>query len=823
MFRILQLLFTTILFSSLLNAVEYRLELKKGWQLIGLPSDIDNMRIFNNDNVRLVWHYDGEYSEWLGYSPDNDIDDKLDNLNITPLTSVKRWHGIWVYSYEDWEVAVDDNTELYVNSKDIGKIDIFKGWNLISLPYKTVLSPEIFSGLKVWKYSDEKEWQTNTKYSFLDFPEIDEINTKMGFWIYTPVDKTLNLPELSGELSSPSTLTEMKNRVTNSLIIGERKDNFWGWVEKRSRYETETEETATEETETTNNALLNEFEPEVEASSTIFPKRLVATDDYLYALSVDQKKIEQRVLESVLFEGSSKINAETPSINLKNGNTDEIYPSSVNSFYVTNNGERIISISDMEYSGESFAGRCREDRTFISIYDFDNDDTAQLRRHILFDGTLYDSRMVGNQLYLFFDFQPCIDIDYPKEYLSDIDECRYPQDTVEYQHLCYDVLEDEENEKLFRYNYEEPTINNLYYEPRYQYIDQNFSRALLDPQDFLSLNRLDQKGSFFTVISLNTVTGIVNDKISVFGEIAEKHISQNSFYLTYKLSPVHISFEEYRGRTRIEKFNFYPNLEHRASTFIDGEPLNRFSLDEYDKVLRVVTTDKLSWAEDSDEVGNRVEAFVEQTGGVLARVGGLENFVSYFKKVESVKFFKDLAITSVKGDKRLYLTNMSDETTPVRAGEITPNGRIELIKYVPESSTLLTFGVDQSEIALDQGVRLDSFDLSNLKDPEIVSSRVIGDYYNSSPVFMNSEALKYDNENGIISFPISGGESVSSADSGIYSYSVSEDGVITQNKMLSSATISNERIGDAIFVEANNQLFSVYVANGKIYTVKVEK
>jgi hypothetical protein len=844
MHKSFKIILSIFLFSTFLNAVEYRLQLEKGWQLIGLPSDIDGMRVFNNDNVRLVWYYDGKYDEWKGYSPDNSIYNKLNEKNITPLTSIKRWHGIWVYSYNDWELAIDDETELDNNYKDIGKIDIFEGWNLISLPYKTVLAPEIFDGYKVWKYDQvkeydeeagkytyEKKWQTNQEFSFLDFSEIDEINTKMGFWIHTPINKTLNIPQLSSQISTQKTLDEMKKQVTNTLVIGERKDNFWGWVEKRNRYET-VETIEEENTPVVINAISNSYLPETETASdtstVVLPRKVVATKQYLYSLSKDQRRIEQKILDRVLFEGNSQNNSQTPSINLKNGSTGEVYPSNVNSFYITNSGKRVVSISDMEYSGESFAGKCREKRTFVSIYDFDNDSEANLRKHILFDGTLFDSRMVGDQLYLFVEFEPCIDIEYPKEYLSDVDECRYPEDTVEYNHLCYDVEEDASGE-LFRYDYEKPNVNDLYFEPKYQYIELNSSsKPLLDPQDFYSLKRLDQKGSFFSVIHIDTIKAEVNKKVSVFGEIAEKHISQNSFYLTYKLSPTHISFEEYRSRTKIEKFDFYPNLEYRASTFVDGELLNDFSLSEHDKVLRVVTVDRLSWETESEDLENRIETFVEQTGATLKKIGNLDNFVDSFKTLESVKFFKDIMITSAKDDNKFYITDLSDSKDPVEGGSIEPIGKVELIKYVPTKKKLLAFGVNQNTIGHDTGVILQSFDIANIKEPERIKSKPIGDFYNSSPAFINWNAFQYNNysdETGIISFPISitGGTSTSGEDSGIYTYSLSSGGDLTTNRFLKSSSISNEKDGETVFVEANEQIYSLYISDGKIYKVEVEK
>ena len=84
------------LISIELYSLEYQLKLKSGWQLIGLPADISNMRPFNNENVRLVWYYNGQYGEWEGYSPEKELRTKIEELRLNQINFVDRWQGLWV-------------------------------------------------------------------------------------------------------------------------------------------------------------------------------------------------------------------------------------------------------------------------------------------------------------------------------------------------------------------------------------------------------------------------------------------------------------------------------------------------------------------------------------------------------------------------------------------------------------------------------------------------------------------------------------------------------------------------------------------------------
>ena len=75
--------------------------LHKGWQLIGSTSKIDDMSIFDGDDVEQVWHFDALSQKWKGYSPLSDIQEKITKKGYASIDSLQSWHGFWVKSRRD--------------------------------------------------------------------------------------------------------------------------------------------------------------------------------------------------------------------------------------------------------------------------------------------------------------------------------------------------------------------------------------------------------------------------------------------------------------------------------------------------------------------------------------------------------------------------------------------------------------------------------------------------------------------------------------------------------------------------------------------------
>ena len=100
------LLATLLLFS--ISVADTILIVKKGWQLIGSATPLNDMSKFKADSVEQVWHFDADTQKWLGYSPDAKIQSKMSEKGISKLTNLKSWHGFWVKSKKEWTLILPD-------------------------------------------------------------------------------------------------------------------------------------------------------------------------------------------------------------------------------------------------------------------------------------------------------------------------------------------------------------------------------------------------------------------------------------------------------------------------------------------------------------------------------------------------------------------------------------------------------------------------------------------------------------------------------------------------------------------------------------------
>ncbi len=155
------------------------IELKKGWQLVGVPSTLNDMSQFNSKNVEIVWGYDGATQSWSGYSPDAELQGEISDKGLATLDSLEPWQAVWVFSKGNWSLDFKE-TALPGSAKN-SNITLYEGWNLVEIPQNTVVSDDFFGDAVVWKYSSDQEWKVNDET--LSFPPIETITSSEGLWV----------------------------------------------------------------------------------------------------------------------------------------------------------------------------------------------------------------------------------------------------------------------------------------------------------------------------------------------------------------------------------------------------------------------------------------------------------------------------------------------------------------------------------------------------------------------------------------------------------------------------------------------------------------
>jgi len=355
-----------ILLIILLGLANSTTIIKRGWQLVGLDRDISDMSIFDDKNISVIWTYDSSLGKWSGYTPDKDRLDKIAK-DYSVISKIDRWQGIWINSKSEWQLELEDDVK---SDTRIDIISLKKGWNLISIPIQSTLSPKIFKDALVWKYSDNN-WSIFENNSTTFFDKIDDIKSSDGIWVKVKEDRDIDISKESASLGTFDSYDEML-----SYIRDMRVDNLYYIYDDilpvMEADKAEDLTTANDDTSNTTNTNLQE--------SGVDESDIIKNDgNRVYYLDKNRNKIYIRLI-SQLAQNSPYITAQ---IELEN---------SANSFYLYNNS--VVVLSD-KYDEKS--------QVVVDIYDIN---TLLIKGSFIIDGNLASSRILENRVILVTNFTP---------------------------------------------------------------------------------------------------------------------------------------------------------------------------------------------------------------------------------------------------------------------------------------------------------------------------------------------------------------------------------------------------------------------------------
>lgn len=220
--------------------------------------------------------------------------------------------------------------------------------------------------------------------------------------------------------------------------------------------------------------------------------------------------------------------------------------------------------------------------------------------------------------------------------------------------------------------------------------------------------------------------------------------------------------------TTIHKLS-YDRLKssHQGSVTIPGSMLNRYSMSEYDTVLRVaVTENRPKFAdgalEDADKSTRpqpawESESYVYTLGddangkiSVLGRVGGLGKN----ERIYAVRYFgeKGYVVTFRKTDP-LYTLDLSDPTEPKVIGELKIPGFSTYMHGIG-NGRLLAIGKDADLTGRVRGVKVSLFDVSDFSAPRLASELVLAENSYSEATY-NPKAFNWNALRSFLAIPMS--------------------------------------------------------------------
>ncbi|GAA0348723.1 beta-propeller domain-containing protein [Bacillus horti] len=194
---------------------------------------------------------------------------------------------------------------------------------------------------------------------------------------------------------------------------------------------------------------------------------------------------------------------------------------------------------------------------------------------------------------------------------------------------------------------------------------------------------------------------------------------------------------------------------------VPGRMLNQFSMDEHNGHLRIATTSGDMWAEDENQSENHLFVMDHQ----LQIVGQIDG-IAPGEQIYSARFMGDRAyMVTFRTVDPLFVLDLQDPTQPTVLGELKIPGFSNYLHPYDENH-VIGFGMDteefvetdwqgnEREMAIQTGVKLTLFDITDPNQPKEKFVEKIGDQGTYSDLNHNHKALLFSKERDIFAFPI---------------------------------------------------------------------
>ena len=724
--------------------------INNGWQLVGSSVPISNMSLFDKDDVSQVWYFDASSQKWMGYSPDDEIQKQIEDKGISTLSSLQSWHGFWVKSKRDWALVLESPSTDNINSNiSKGDIPLKKGWNLISLPIDSVLSPDIFGDMVVWRYDKSNKWEFYDENHTEDsFPRLNHIQNSDGLWVKSPIDQNISTIDEASRLHNFDSIDDMESYIKGIVTINHRP--YLGIMPMIDRGIMVDNGMVMLESDTaTSIASAPTMTNDVADSATD------ATTTNLQEDGVDEADILKHNNRDIFYKLSNNSIGITSFDSLSKGETkasDTISledDRSINSFYLVGDNLVIVSSTNNYITKDIYAEPMIDyydtytNQTIIDIVDISDIQSIKITSTLKIDGNILNSRVIGDNLYIISNFSPKVNITYPKIYTDDVDCSSYNDNYIE----CYDINMDYNSNRYYRYDYDNPIIDIVDLTPDIVQGD-NPKEPLLTPSRLYAPSKQNQDSSITTIAHISISKGEYIQSNSFVGHSNIQYASTTSLYLVSDQYPLYYDFNNYKERLNIYKFGLDEELSYRGKGVVLGHAINQFALSEYNNTLRIATTEGFSWS--SVDTDNSLYTLKEQNGTLLIQ-GVLSGLGKEFESIKSVRFVGDKGyIVTFRQTDPLYTIDLSDPTNPTKVGELHINGYSDYLHPVGDD-TLIGFGRDADEFGNTKGVKIELFDVSDFASPSSLDSITLNDY-TSSQLLYNHKALAYRYSDNLFAF-----------------------------------------------------------------------
>jgi len=489
------------------------------------------------------------------------------------------------------------------------------------------------------------------------------------------------------------------------------------------------------------------------------------------------------------------------------------FKSRPNDIYI-NNDRLVIFGQDTEiYRIEPYSNwRQRGNYTFFKVFDITDRKNPKQVRDLGFEGSYYNSRMIGDYVYLvtqnynyyYIDDEPLLPriLDGGEEIdrvcVNQAASCVIPDiyyfDIPYYSYNFISVnainIADKESE-ITGDVYLMSGSQNMYVSPNNIYI--TYTKYISEYQLMMEVTReivyprLSQKDQD-KIAKIEAVDNFIlnlDEKMAKIGQIIERYQYgltdeeqedlENEVDTAMKQKYKDISKE--LEKTVIHKVGINQgNIEYQTSGEVTGDVLNQFSMDENASYFRIATTKNRTWSRYLDIEDEQRESYsnIYVLDENLKQVGAVENLAPG-ERIYSVRFMQGRAyLVTFKQIDPLFVVDLSNPRAPKVLGELKIPGFSNYL-HPYDDTTLIGIGKDTGESEWGgvrvKGIKISLFDVSDVRNPKEADVYVMGDAGSDSIALNDHKAFLFSKDKNLLALPVSIRESLDGSSYGKLTFS----------------------------------------------------
>ena len=424
----------------------------------------------------------------------------------------------------------------------------------------------------------------------------------------------------------------------------------------------------------------------------------------------------------------------------------------------------------MIWSGRSYSN------AFVKIYDITDRSAPSLARNMTIDGNYFDSRMIGDYVYVIVN-------QYATFYNDVMPMPRIVSNGVEKEIPATDIY----YFPVPDYSYQFTTILSLNAgndaeEPGNQVILTGTTNNIFVSMDNIYLTFMKRVSNIYMTERMINEVVVPSLPIDVAGEIMQ---IQNSGLDEYeKMEQIGLVFQEYMNKlTPEQRTQLYQNMEqrmqavqaqlakemektvvhrisiqdgniqHTATGEVPGYTLNQFSMDEYNDYFRIATTTgQWGWGQTSSQ--NHV--YVLDSG--MNIVGKLEDLAPG-ERIYSTRFMGDrVYMVTFRQIDPFYVIDLSDPANPRVLGFLKIPGYSDYLHPYDENHIIgigkETVESKEGDFSWQQGVKISLFEVTDVEKPKEIAKFEIGDRGTESYALHDHKAFLFSREKNLLVIPI---------------------------------------------------------------------